>query len=488
MPQPSVCMGQAFLPLFGNTDPFILVESPRGALKTCSILNVLMSRAARWPGKRWYIWRSTRALLSTTVLPTFEEYVIPAWDAVKGMRLLNPNARPTQRSEYIFENGSVFLPVGMDDILRGTSAEGAGGYLAEAIELESKDRATALVGMMRQPGVPFHQIMVDVNPGHPNHWANTSCEPIEPSLRHVSTRDDYDRLQEYNRRPTVNPLALWKRLVARVQDNPFYFDVEAWEFTQDGKDYMRALGTLSGHLEARWVRGEWVAAEGSVFGADFSESRNVVDDFEPPAHWPVWISIDPGYDHPCSVGFYTVAPNGCRYRFDEIYVRRESIAAVARMIQERGRIVLSTYLDPRHGFMRTQQSPRTIAEQFGDAGIVCEPYPRVSGSEFDASVNAHRIALARDEFKICRRCKSGIMEHQSWSYKRNAQGEQLTGDDAYADRDNHSIDESLGWERTNPTFTPSRIRFADMPPREPYRPRAEGDVSPPDELGLIRFG
>src|SRR6185436_20915825 len=82
--------------------PFVFIESPRGSLKTCSILNLLMGRAYIWPGLRWYIWRSTRTLLSTTVLPSFEEYVLPAWADIQGMRLTNPNARPGQRTEYLF--------------------------------------------------------------------------------------------------------------------------------------------------------------------------------------------------------------------------------------------------------------------------------------------------------------------------------------------------------------------------------------------------
>src|SRR4051812_15903323 len=85
-------IGSGFLPLWHNRDPFVLVESPRGCLKTCTILNLLMMRAYQWPGKRWYMWRSARTLLSTTVLKSFEDYVIPAWSTVKGMRLLNPGA------------------------------------------------------------------------------------------------------------------------------------------------------------------------------------------------------------------------------------------------------------------------------------------------------------------------------------------------------------------------------------------------------------
>ncbi len=451
-----ITIGQAFLPIFHCEDPFISIESPRGCLKTCSILHILMSRAARWPGHRWYIWQSTRTLLSTTVLPSFEKYVIPCWSNVRGMRLLNPNARPSQRTEYLFENGSVFTPVGLDDLLRGTSSEGAGGYLAEAVQLHSRDQATALVGMMREPGVPFHQILVDTNPGAPGHWLNTSSEPIDAALRRVVTREDYQRLQRYNATPAQDPInGRWKRIVAKIMDNPFYFDVEAWKMRPAGESYLRGLGTLNGHLHARWVLGEWKAAEGAVF-PELSE-RNYCDSFG--IHdWPVVIGYDPGYRHACAVVFYAVAPDGQPFIVDEIYGPGMTLQTVADRIKDklnRHRYnVVDWLIDPAGDQHKQDASGRSIMDQMSaDHGIRFRPWPRAQGAAKQAQVEAVRSWLtAEPPLQIFRdKCPNVIMEMQSWEYKKMADGSMPTGDDAYVDLNNDAIDALCGIVATRPS-------------------------------------
>jgi hypothetical protein len=445
-----VTMGRAFLPLHHFTDPFIFCESPRGCLKTCSILNSLMARAGRWPGSRWYLWRSTRTRLSDTVLRSFEEYVIPAWSEVRGMRLMNPHAGPSHRSSYVFENGSEFIPVGLDDIQRGTSAEGAGGYLAEAIELDRPDQALALAGMLRQPGVPFHQIIVDANPGAPGHWLNQIAESIDPKLRRVETQADYLRLQEYNQTPAVDPLSRWKRIVAKIQDNPHYFDVGAWKYTDAGESYLKTLGVLKGHLRRRWIDGDWISAEGSVY-PEFDEHRHVMTPFRIPKEWPQYVGLDPGYDHPCAILWFAVAPNGCVYVVDELYRGGLSVVDHARDIRLRnaGRTVQRYYADPQHAFSRTAQSPRSIAAQLKDCGLTFVPWPRTGGNE-ETMVEAVRKRLISDRLKVFATCVNTIREFQSWSYKRTATGELPAGEDKFEDRDNHTMDCVKGVLATNP--------------------------------------
>lgn len=454
-------MGQAFLPVIHCRDSFILIESPRGCLKTVSILNILMMRAYQYPGLRWYLWRSTRALLSTTVLPSFEEYVIPAWSRVPGMRLMNPNARPTQRTEYVFENGSVFLPIGLDDVLRGTSSEGAGGYLAEAIELGHRDQAVALVGMMRQPGIPFHQIIIDVNPGPPGHWTNLSAEPVSDELRRVTTRADYDRLQQHNRTPAKNPKDKWKRVVAKIQDNVHYFDLDNWRLKPAGQKYLNGLGNLNGHLKARWVDGLWRSAEGGVF-PEFVESIHVMDEFAIPMEWPQFVGIDPGYDHPCAILWFAVAPNGNVYIVNEQYTGGLSVQQHAENIHRdnKGRNVHATFADPQHAWSRTAQSPKPIAAQFAEKGIRVRPWPR--STQKQPMVEAVRKLLNERKLKVFRRCVNTISEFGSWAYKRNTKGEQLTGDDQYEDKNNHAMDVVCGVVAAGvqglARFSESRIR------------------------------
>lgn len=444
--RPRFSIGRSFLPLFHNRDPFILVEGPRGTLKTVSHLHLLMSRAAQFPGLKWYIWRSTRALLSTTILPSFEKYVIPVWHTVRGMRLMNPAARPTQRSEYIFENGSVFLPVGMDDVLRGTSSEGAGGYLAEAIELDTRDQATALAGMMREPGIPFHQIIIDVNPGSPGHWANHAAEPVSDTIRSVRNVQDYARLQRHNCTPAANPQKLWKRIVTKIQDNPHFFDLPKWKYTESGAEYLKNLGALSGHLRARWIDGVWQAAEGSVF-PEFREEWHVVQPFAIPPDWPQFLGIDFGYDHPCAVVWLTIGPAGTVYVIDEIYRGGMDIPTVASEMKQRNarRNIVAQFADPRDGWKHTMGQPIPLSQQLADAGLGhFIKWPAARGEGKTAQVENVRRYLSSHRLKVFRTCPHTIQEFQSWSFKRDTKGIQLAGDDQYEDRNNDAMDVIAG--------------------------------------------
>jgi hypothetical protein len=439
-------MGRSFIPVIHNHDPFILVEGPRGTLKTITHLNILMMRAAQYPGLKWYIWRSTRSLLSTTVLPSFEKYVVPVWNQVEGMRLTNPNARPAQRSEYIFENGSVFYPVGLDDVLRGTSSEGAGGYLAEAIELENRDQATALAGMMREPGIPFHSIIVDVNPGPPGHWTNHTAEPCSDAIRRVETPADYERLQAYNCRPARDPEKHWKRIVTKIIDNPYFFDTSRWEYTEAGAEYMKNLGVLSGHLRARWIDGVWQAAAGSVF-PEFREDVHVINPFPVPASWPVFLGIDFGYDHPCAVLWLTIGPAGTVYVIDEIHRSGMDIPTVAAEIRERNknRNIVERFADPRDGWKHTQGQPTPLSQQLAAQGLgLFVKWPAAQKEAKNAQVENVRRYLVEGRLKVFRNCPMTVQEFQSWSFKRDTKGNMLVGDDQYEDRNNDAMDVLMG--------------------------------------------
>lgn len=461
-------MGQAFLPILHNIDPFILVESPRGCLKTCTILDILMMRACKWPGLRWYIWRSTSDLLADTILESsFEPYILPKWSKVPGMRCVNPGARPSNRVEYLFENGSSIVPMGIGDMQKGTSREGAGGYLAEAVELEFKEKALVLSAMMRQPGVPFNQIIVDCNPSAPDHWLNQIAEPIASHLRWVHTREDYDRLQEYNRRPAVNPTDKWKRIVAKIQDNPFYFDLENWKIRERGQRYLeKNLAPYTGHLRDRWVHGLWKAAEGSVY-PNFHDEHNVwptppTPDGEAswlPTSWPLYWGIDPGMDHPAAILWMTVTPSGQIIVIEEIVVSgkgTDELVPMVKAIEQRNgwtNRVISRYGDPQYSFSSTAMSKRTIAEQWRDLGINLHPWPR-TGDNMDGMVDAVRTLINTRKLIITANCPKTIAAVQSWSFKRNRDGTPsgAKGKDAYEEGYKDANDVIRGIVALNPRY------------------------------------
>lgn len=415
-------------------DPFVLIEGPRGTGKTRAILSILLSRAIQYPGARIMLARSTRTRLSQSVLVTLEQQVFPAF----GMQVPGGAGRDN-RSEYTLPGGSVLVPVGLDDLQRSQSAEYAWIYVAEGVEIPTEDTVLSLAGSLRQAGIQGHQCIVDCNPGPPGHWLNQIAETI-PTHR-IETPGDYRSLQRHNR--AAPPPGRWKRIVTRHQDNPAYFSVPDWRWTPEGERYMATLSHLKGHLRRRWLDGEWVSAEGTVF-PEFSASRHVMAPFAVPPDWPIFVGLDPGYDHPCAILWLAMAPNGCYYVIDELYRGGLTIPQHAADIKARnaGRTVHRYYADPQHAFSRTAQSPKSIAQQLRECGLSFSPWPRSTNKE--AMVEAVRQRLRSDRLKVFSTCINTINEFQSWSYKRTAKGELPAGDDQYEDKDNHAMDVICG--------------------------------------------
>lgn len=473
-------IGDSYLPLLdGTLDDcrFVLSEGPRGTAKTRAYLTIILCRALAWPGSRFGLFRSTRTRLTESVLVTLEQQVFPAF----GMAVPGGAGRENRHS-YPLPNGSTIIPIGMDDYQRSQSVELAGAYVAEGVEIPQRMDVEALAGAMRQAGVPFHQCLIDCNPGPPGHWLNQAAEPVPKHWRRVTCLADYQRLLDHARRPP--PAGFWKRIVTRHQDNPGYFDAQKWDWTEAGRKYLDTLGNLTGHLRRRWLDGDWVSAEGTVY-PEFDEDKHVVDPFPIPQTWPHFLFYDPGYDHPTAILWVAVGPNGCYYVVDEIYQGGLGVEAHAADVMKHnranpGRHMLRYYGDPQHAFNETAQSPESIAVQFKKkTGLNLVPWPRMSekGAK-EASVNAVRRRLigwppqgkpndpAQPMLKVFRTCRNTIGEFQRWSYKRMADGQLPAGDDQFEDRDNHAMDCLCGAAALNLRFNQQGIIVID--PDKPH--------------------
>lgn len=445
---PKITIGDSYLPLVEDLHQgrFLLIEGRRGTGKTRAILTAVVARARRYPGSTWLLARSTRTRLSGTVLKTLYKQVLPLFG------IPTPSASAEQVTVIPVGYGSTLVPMGMDDLQRGQSAEFSGGYVAEAVEIDNEDDVTSLSGAMREAsGVPYHQVLVDCNPGAPAHWLNRIAEPCDDSYRLINSKRDYLRTVRRNREPAAE--GYWKRIITHTADNPYYFDAACWEYTDAGREYMQGLaGDLSGHLRERWVNGLWVAAEGGVY-PEFNESVHVIPPFTVPQDWPVYVGYDPGYDHPCAVLWFAISPNGTTYIVDEVYGSQIPIAterdSAGRIVKQgvvdlirakcQGRNVRGYYGDPQKIFSKTQEaSGKSIQAQFKELGISLFGWPRSSNPE--AMVENVRHALIDRTLYVFPQCRWTVFEFQSWRYKRNAKGEMLAGDDQYEDRNNDAMD------------------------------------------------
>ena len=299
----------------------------------------------------------------------------------------------------------------------------------------------------------------------PSHWLNQLASKAGNDLRDSDTREKYDHLQEWNDRAADPESRELHRLVSVHQDNPAYFDIDRWEWTEEGKLYLQALGDMTSHRRQRMLNGRWVAAEGSVY-LEFNEDIHVCEPFDIPETWPVYVGYDPGYAHPTAVLWLAVAPNESYYIIDEIYQGGRSVEEHAREIirKNRGRNIRCHYGDPQHMFSQTAQSPRTIADQLRACGLSFSPWPRTAGQE-EAMVEAVRQLLAaRDgigysRLQVFSTCPHTIAEFQSWSYRRTPKGDLPPGPDKFEDTNNHAMDVVKGLVARRPRYEEPRIQI-----------------------------
>ncbi len=414
------------------TDREVLVEGPGGTGKSHGILAKFHQTAWAYPKSRQLLCRATRVSMTESILKTWEEQILgenhPAYSG---------KASRANRHSYDFPNGSTVVVGGLDNDERLFSTEWDRIYVAEAQEI-SLETFEKLGRAMRNGRTPYHQRVCDVNPVGPGFWLNKRADPIDDALRAVKTRDQWQRLQFYNRKKLDGKM---RRLVSKHHDNPAYWDWNDWGWTYFGEEYvMGELANLTGHRRARLFEGRWVAGEGIVF-PEFQRHRHMINPFKVPSDWPWFVGMDPGYDHPCAILWFTVAPNGCAYVADELYRGGLSIPQHAADIhlRNRNRTVRRYWGDPQHAFSSTAQSPTSIAGQMRNCGISIAKWPR-TGNQSESMVERVRQYLIGDRLKVFSTCSSTIDEFETWSFSRNTRGEIKDGDDQYEDANNHAMD------------------------------------------------
>jgi phage terminase large subunit len=421
----------ALAALFTCTDREVLLEGRAGTSKTTGVLRKLIYRAERFPGSRHLVARQTRRSLTESVMVTFDRLVTPGHAAYR-------DVQRTNRHSNDWPNGSTIVWGGLDNPEGLFSTEWDSVYVPEATET-NEDAWEKFGRAMRNNKTDYHQRVADCNPNAPGHWLNQRATKADDMLRDVRTRLDYNRLQNFNHHQRVERM---RRLVSVHQDNPSYWDMDLWDWTDLGRQYvMGELASLTGHRRSRLFDGRWRSAEGTVF-PEFDEVRHVLS-FNVPRDWPIYVFFDPGYDHPCCVLWIAISPNGTYYVIDEIYGGGMQIPDVARAIHEHnaGRTVRGYYGDPQYIFNETQGSPKSIAQQFLEVEhpITFFGWPR-TGHNAVSMVEAVRKRLTSQTLKVCANCTNTIGEFQSWSYKRTAKGELPPGDDQFEDRNNHAMD------------------------------------------------
>lgn len=202
--------------------------------------------------------RQTRKSLTQTGIVTFERHV-----AQKGL----PISLHTVKSSYVYPSTNAELVVGgLDDPVEIMSGEYDMIYIMEATQVPEKS-VEDLITRLRNGKLPYQQLLMDCNPGPPNHWL----------------------LKRINKGST-------KCVNFTFEDNPRFYNHATKQFTEEGKQYIARLQKLTGAKYKRNVLGQWAAEEGTIY--DYDPDYHLCERFDPPYDWPRIWAIDFGFRNP----------------------------------------------------------------------------------------------------------------------------------------------------------------------------------------------
>lgn len=282
-----------------SDSPEILAAGPAGTGKTLAWLARCYQVCTQYPGARVLLVRKTRSSLTDSVLVTFERDILgPDHAMFRRSRVARLN-----RSSYQFANGSEIVLGGMDRPDKVLSSEYDLIYVPEATDLEITDWET-LSGRLRSAKVPVQQLVGDCNPTSPSHWLYQRCQAGLTQLVNTTHRD-----------------------------NPAYWDRERGDWTDRGRQYLDRLGRLTGPRRARFLEGLWVQAEGLVFDG-WDAGYHLIEPFEIPYSWPLYLSIDFGVANPFVCQFVREDPDGRLFLQREIYHTNRLVEDHAASIKE----------------------------------------------------------------------------------------------------------------------------------------------------------
>jgi phage terminase large subunit len=267
-------------------DREVLLHGPAGTGKSMACLMKLYMCAEDWPGMRGFIARKYRASLTDSALVTWEERVLPpGHPALRG-------PAPTQRHVYRFPNKSTITVIGLDEAEKQKSAEYDMGFIQEITELDEDDLTPVIRGM-RYGVMPFQQLLMDCNPGAPDHWL-TRRFGIPPNTNAADLVDSHAEGRA--------------AFVSRHEDNPEFWDADRKEWTPFGVTYLAELDKIPNRADRLRLRhGVWAGAEGRVYDG-WDALAHVIDPFPIPDAWPRYMGLDFGGSNTAAV-FYAHNPD-----------------------------------------------------------------------------------------------------------------------------------------------------------------------------------
>lgn len=283
---------------FNSHAPEILYSGSMGAGKSRVGCEKIAYLALEYPGAQFGIVRKTAASLKATTERTFwrdvvkRRYVVARNKAENWVELARAGAEP---SRVWFMGMDADPETGVASKIG--SFDGAAIFVDEAVELTEADWIL-LLGRLRDPRMPWHQLMAATNPSSPNHWLRRRFMPSVAGQReyyHATAADNRFLPADY------------QRVIAGLPDNV----------------YGQRLG-----------RGLWVIAEGAIYQLPESQIMSP----PPDQTWKqVVAGIDWGYVHAFACEIVGVTGAGRLAVLGEVYRQGtliEDIIPVLLRLQE----------------------------------------------------------------------------------------------------------------------------------------------------------
>ena len=308
----------------------LLYSGAMGAGKSRILCEKGYGIALRYPGCTVGIFRKVKASMAATTVRTFTQDV---------MRLRDVASRNQTESWYQLKNGSRIYFLGLDpDPITGVpskigSLELAWAGVDEAIELTESDW-TMLLGRLRDPRVPYHQLAAATNPGAPTHWLKLRFTP---------------------------PTAEREYLHATALDNRFLPD-----------DYRLIIEALPDNAVGRRLgKGEWASVEGAIWTLP-------IEQVKPPTAAPkrVVAGVDWGFVHQFAVEVVQQSGSGRLAVAAELY-------AAGRGLDQ----LIDPWVDSSG---TTRPGIAQLCEQHGVSVLACDPSEPSLMAQLDRLLAKHR--------------------------------------------------------------------------------------------------
>lgn len=211
-------------------DMELIVVGPADTGKTRTIFEKMHRALECYPGARILYAREERTACTDTGLVTYEERVLPPGHYLKR------GPKRDNRHSYKYANGSELVVGGLDDMEKHRSSEYDWIYIQEVSETTEDKWENLLRAVSGRAGVlPYPQLIGDMNPEHPMHWAHQRCDggrateiyvahddnpSITPERRGALARMTGDRLQRFfhGRRVVQTEGSYFGALLQQAQD------------------------------------------------------------------------------------------------------------------------------------------------------------------------------------------------------------------------------------------------------------------------------